>query len=116
MTLINPAELERELDEQYLAEMRWRLDRQMRGALVDWARGIGGNFFFAVYDAGRGYWDNVRNDLRRGKITHEQAGLITDKAVEYRLITGKQADVYKAQFHQIQANYGELQGLSGESI
>lgn len=107
MTLIDPVELEQELDEQYLAEMRWRLDRQMRGALVDWARGIGGNFFFAAESASRGYWDDVRGDLRKGRITLGQANQIAGKAAEFRLISGRQLEYYKTQFAGIRPEEGE---------
>lgn len=107
MTLIDPVELEQELDEQYLAEMRWQLDRQMRGALVDWAREIGGNFFFAVESVSRGYWDDVHSDLRRGRLTLAEANQIADKAAEFRLITARQLEYYKAQFMAI--------GLEGEA-
>jgi hypothetical protein len=105
MALIDPADLEREIDELYLAEVRFELDLMMRARLVEWGRNNQGEkFFFAVESASRGYWDDVRNDLRRDRITIDQANQIADKCVEYKLITGRQAEFYKAQFEIIEAN------------
>lgn len=105
IALVDPKEQERELDELYTAEMRWQLDQRMRAALVEWGRKQSNTFlFYAVESASRGYWDDVRGDLRKGKITLGQANQIADKCVEYRLIMQRQADYYKQQFEWVVKN------------
>lgn len=105
--LIDPAELEKEIDEAYTAEIRLELDAMLRRRLINWGKETGGSFFFAVYSAAKGAWDDVQNDLRKGRITLDQANLIANTCVAYKLITIKQAEFYKDRFSEIAARTNE---------
>lgn len=85
---------EQEINELYLVEMRYELNLRMRSALVEWAREIGGCFFFTAESASRGYWDDVVRDADRGKVTPTQAKQIIDKCFEFGLINQRQAKCY----------------------
>lgn len=58
-------------------------------------------FFPAVHSALNGAWDDVRKDLRRGRITQAEADRIADKFFEIGRIDEFQCTFYKGQFAEI---------------
>jgi hypothetical protein len=56
LNLITPQE--QELNDAYEAELRFELATQMRHHVIEWSRQFGDRFFFAVYSATKGAWDD----------------------------------------------------------
>ena len=91
-----------EANQAVVATVRYELDQQMRQSLVEWASSTGSNeFHMAVFSAVNGKWDDVRNDLRKGRITLEEASLIIDLFLECKLINRSQFVFYSQQFQAI---------------
>jgi hypothetical protein len=99
LNLITPQE--QELNDAYEAELRFELATQMRHHVIEWSRQFGDRFFFAVYSATKGAWDDVRKDLKRGRISLEDTIRLIDKMLEVKLINRRMYDAYSGQFETI---------------
>lgn len=99
MTPTNPQE--QEINDAYLAELRFELASQMRNHVIEWSRQFQPNFFFTAHSAIRGAWDDVRNDLRKGRISLEDGVRLIDKMLEVKLISQNQYRWYLGQFEAI---------------
>lgn len=85
-------------DENYKAEMKYALNYNLRQYVVDWAQQISDKFGMTAYSAVNGRWDDIRKDIRRERITKEQAIMLLDKLIECRLITNRLYEWHKQKF------------------
>lgn len=98
MTIEELQQVQTEIDEAYKAEIRYELNLNLRRHVIEWAHKSPGNFFVAAYSAVNGAWDDVLKDIRRGRITVNQAIEILDKMLECRLITQRVYNWHKQKF------------------
>jgi hypothetical protein len=99
--MINP--LEQEINDAYITELRFELSLQMRNHVIEWSRQFQPRFFFAAYSATVGAWDDVKKDLRRGRISKKEATCLIDKMFQVKLINQSQYGFYLGQFEAIEA-------------
>lgn len=86
ITMEDCQKAQRELDEAHKYEVRFELAQMMRQRFVDWGRNRPGSFFFAVYSAANGAYDDLKKDVVRQHITLSQGIEILDKMFEFKLI------------------------------
>ena len=96
--LTDPYQVEQAAREEMLTDIRRELRALMVTAFLDWARARERQFFMAAWSAVNGAWDDVRKDLRRGRISLNQAVQIAEKLLECKLINAEQLVWYQQQF------------------
>ena len=101
MALVSNEEIEQEVDEEYIRMMRFELEQNLRREIVNWGAAREFKFHQAVISAEKGAWDDVKKDLRRNRISLNEANEIVEKCLEFKLINKGQAFWYKNQFLQI---------------
>lgn len=81
---------ERELDELYLYEVNYKLERSMADTYVDYYSER--HMKNAALSIATARWDSVRSDVSRGKLTKEEAFDLYGKAVRYKVVQPRMAE------------------------
>jgi hypothetical protein len=97
MTVEELRQIQAELDQQHVAEMRYELDRKLRQYIVDWAQAISDKLAMAAMSAVTGRWDDVMKDVSRGRITQTQVFALLDEFMKCRLMSATAYDWRKQQ-------------------
>lgn len=100
-TLADLHQAHQEEHQAYVTELRFELQGQIRNHVIEWSRQFGDRFIIAAYSAVNGKWDDVRNDLRKGRVTLEDGIRLVDKMLEARLINQRMHGFYLGQFKAI---------------
>jgi hypothetical protein len=96
--------------------MRFELEQNLRLEIVNWGATREFKFHQAVISAAKGAWDDVRNDLRRNRISFAEANEIVEKFLEFKLVTKAQESWYKGQFLQICPNQNAAQQVAQRDL
>lgn len=90
-------QIQDQLDQRLISEIRYELDCRLRQRIVDWAQTINDKFMMAAMSAVSGRWEDVLKDIERGRITQFQALSLLEEFKKCRLMSATAYDWRKRQ-------------------